>query len=56
MSELPHYYTVLFNAATDAIAALERLDFGTAKTFLIQGQQRSEDAYQESKADGRGGA
>lgn len=45
MNELPKYYTVLFNAAADALAALERQDFGTAKTLLIRGQLQAEEEY-----------
>ena len=42
---LPRYYTILFNAVTDAIAALDRQDFGQARALLVQGQQQAEDAY-----------
>lgn len=48
MEELPNYYTILFNAVTDAIAALDRQDFGQAKALLIQGQQEAETAYTEA--------
>lgn len=47
MEELPNYYTILFNAVTDAIAALDRQDFGQARTLLVQGQQ-AETAYTET--------
>lgn len=49
MNELPKYYTVLFNAVTDALAALERQDYGTARELLIQGQRAAEDAYAEDE-------
>ena len=45
MNELPKYYTTLFNTAADALAALERQDFGTAKRLLIQGQLQAEGEY-----------
>ena len=45
MDELPKYYTVLFNAVTDALEAMEHQDFGSAKALLIQGQQDAEDAF-----------
>ena len=45
MNELPKYYTTLFNTAADALAALERQDFGTAKRVLIQGQLQAEGEY-----------
>ena len=48
MEELPNYYTILFNAVTDAIAALDRQDFGQAKALLVQGQQEAETAYTEA--------
>lgn len=45
MNELPKYYTTLFNAVEDAVAALERQDFGTAKSTLIRGQILAEGEY-----------
>ena len=42
---LPAYYTTLFNAVTDAIAALARQDYGQAAAILIRGQQQAEEAY-----------
>ena len=42
---LSRYYTILFNAVTDAIQALDRQDFGQARALLVQGQQQAEDAY-----------
>ena len=42
---LPQYYTSLFNAVTDAIAALEQGRISEARALLIWGQQRAEDAY-----------
>lgn len=45
MNELPKYYTVLFNAVEEAMAALDRLDIGTAKTLLLRGQLQAEGEY-----------
>lgn len=45
MEKLPRYYTVLFNAVTEAVTALEQQNFGTARALLIQGQQAAESAY-----------
>lgn len=45
MNELPRYYTILFNAVEDAVAAMERMDFGTAKSMLVRGQILAEEAY-----------
>ena len=47
MEELPNYYTILFHAVTDAIDALDRQDFGQARTLLVRGQQQAEAAYTE---------
>ena len=33
---LPRYYTILFNAVTDAIQALDRQDFGQARALLVR--------------------
>lgn len=45
MPEIPKYYTILFNAVEEALAALERQDFGTAKTLLLRGQLQAEGEY-----------
>lgn len=45
MIELPKYYTVLFNAVEEASAALDRMDFGVAKTLLLRGQLQAEGEY-----------
>ena len=38
-------YTCLFNAITDAIGQLEQQNYGTAKTILMQAQQKTEEVY-----------
>ena len=38
-------YYHLFNQITDALAALERQDFGKAKEILMQAQQDAEEKY-----------
>ena len=45
MEELPLCYTVLFNAVTDAIDALQEQNYGLALERLIQRQRDAEDAY-----------
>ena len=45
MDNLPKYYTVLFNGVTDALDALARQDYGTAKILLIRAQQLAELFY-----------
>ena len=46
---LPAYYTVLFNAVTDALEALEQQEFSRARTLLIQGQRAAEDKYLDTE-------
>lgn len=38
-------YFQLFNRITDAIAAMEQQNFGTAKEILIHAQQDAEERY-----------
>lgn len=45
MENLPKYYITLFNAVSEAIDALDALNFGAARAFLTQGQQEAEDEY-----------
>lgn len=46
MSEcLPRYYTILFNAATDAIRLLAEEKAEDAKALLIAAQQNAEEIY-----------
>ena len=49
--ELPKYYTALFRAVTDAIAAIEQQNYGEAKQILIEGQQQAEERYLEAEED-----
>lgn len=39
MNEIPEYYTILFQAAEQAIQALEQQNYGLAKQILIDGEQ-----------------
>ena len=52
MESFPAYYTILFNGVTDAIAAIDRQDFGLARELLVRSQQRAEDAYIEAGETG----
>ena len=45
MESLPKYYTLLFNAVTDAIADLDQKNYGFARERLIKAQQDAEEAY-----------
>lgn len=40
-------YHLLFNAITDALEAMEKLNFGEAKKLLMAAQQKTEEAYLE---------
>ena len=54
MENLPQYYTVLFNAVTDALHLLEKGDVGSAKGMLIWGEQQAEEAYLSGESNPRG--
>ena len=45
---MPDYqplYTLLFNAVTDAVEAMEQMNFGQARDILIHAQQQAEEQY-----------
>ena len=44
-------YHLLFNAITDALEAMEKLNFGEAKALLIAAQQNAEEGYLQREAD-----
>lgn len=48
MDHLPDYYTILFNAITDAIISLDHNDVHAAKCILLAAQLNAENAYLES--------
>ena len=48
MTDIPNYYTLLFNRVTDAIKALEQQNYGTAKDMLVKAQQEAEELYIEA--------
>ena len=45
MNEIPEYYTILFQAAEQAIRALEQQNYGLAKQILIDGERAAEEAF-----------
>ena len=45
MLDYERLYLGLFNACTDAIDAIDRLDYGAAKDVLICAQQDAEELY-----------
>ena len=45
MENYQKMYLLLFNAITDSIESMEKLDFGNAKELLIQAQQRAEELF-----------
>ena len=54
MENFPKYYTLLFNAVTDAIEDIDQKNYGAARARLVKAQQDAEDAYldAEEAADG----
>ena len=51
---MPNFETVyfgLFNAITDALAAMEAQNYGAAREILIAAQQKAEDAYIDEDAE-----
>lgn len=38
-------YHLLFNAITDALEAIQKLNIGEAKKILMEAQQKTEEAY-----------
>ena len=57
MQDYQKLYTMLFNACTDAVEAMDRMDFGTARTLLVRAQQEAEERYlsaEESAGTARG--
>ncbi len=54
MENFPKYYTLLFNAITDAIGDMDQKNYGAARERLVKAQQDAEEAYldAEDEADG----
>ena len=44
------YYT-LFNAITDALAAMEQQNYGQARALLVDAQQQSEELFMDGEED-----
>lgn len=51
MEGLPRYYTLLFNAVTNALEALQAHDYTKAELILINGQHSAEEAYLQATDD-----
>ena len=47
MPDYQKLYTLLFNAVTDAVEELEKMNLGRAKELLISAQQQAEERYME---------
>ena len=45
MPDYQKLYALLFNAVTDALDEMDRLNFGRAKELLMAAQQAAEEAY-----------
>ena len=53
MQNYQKLYALLFNAVTDALEEMEKLNFGRAKVLLIAAQQAAEEAYIGEDSGGR---
>ena len=51
MSEIPRYYTRLFNGVTDAIDAFQRMKYSEGLNLLIQAQQEAEELYMDGEEE-----
>ena len=51
MPDYQKMYTCLFNAATDALRALEVMNVGQARQRLIHAQQQTEEMYLEDEEE-----
>ena len=51
MTDYQKMYLTMFNAVTDALEHMERLDFGMAKKTLLQAQCIAEEIYMEQNTD-----
>ena len=45
MENYQKMYSTLFNAITDALAQIEKQNYGDAKSALIAAQQKAEELY-----------
>ena len=45
MENYQKMYSTLFNAITDALAQIEKQNYGDAKSALIAAQQKAEEIY-----------
>lgn len=49
MPDYQKLYALLFNAVTDALEDMERMDFGKARERLITAQQEAEEKYMDGE-------
>ena len=47
MENYKKMYLLLFNASTDAIESMEKLNIGSAKETLMQAQQATEELFMQ---------
>ena len=45
MTDYQKMYLILFNAITDALAQIEKQNYGDAKSTLIAARQKAEEMY-----------
>jgi len=50
MTDYQKMYTTLFNAITDALEQMEKLNYGSAKDLLITAQQQAEEIYMSAES------
>lgn len=49
MEDYRKMYLQLFNAVTDALEEIEKMDFGAAREILVRGQLTCEEVYLEEE-------
>ncbi len=55
-NELPKCYKILFDAVEKALSAMDKQNYGIAKTLLVDGQIQAESAYVTESLERDGGA
>ena len=51
MENFPAYYTILYNAITDAVRLMDEERYGDAWSLLLDAQVRAENAYIKAGGD-----
>ncbi len=53
MKPVPKYYSILFNAVTDALKELDKQNYGNVKDLLMHGQLQAEGEYTAWMEEGK---